>query len=72
MPIRVGARNDISYGIYLYGWPLQQLTVLAVGTSGGILVHSAAALVGARGLSWWFVEKPALSLGMSAMRHRSG
>jgi peptidoglycan/LPS O-acetylase OafA/YrhL len=24
LPIRVGANNDISYGIYIYGWPVQK------------------------------------------------
>ncbi len=61
---RVGERHDISYGLYLYAWPLQILLawyfrginpwlmfVLVLG-SGSFLAF----------LSWRFVEKPALLL----------
>lgn len=56
--------NDISYGTYIYGWPVQQfvvtvfpvLSVLAFGATSLI----AAMLLGY--LSWRLVEQPALKL----------
>ena len=35
LPIRIGARNDISYGIYLLAFPLQQLMAVGRGSRGG-------------------------------------
>ena len=60
-----GAKNDISYGVYLYGGPLQQLYFCYAAK--GLLpmnpwVNFAAVLplcVGLGWLSWLFVEKPA-------------
>lgn len=71
LPYRIGSRNDISYGIYLYGWPAQQFAVLVLGTTVPILVHSLAAIAAAAGaawLSWWCVEKPAMRLRSLAGR----
>jgi peptidoglycan/LPS O-acetylase OafA/YrhL len=56
--------TDISYGVYLYGWPAQQLAwMLPWGKdiAGNILIASAIALtLGV--LSWFLVERPALRL----------
>lgn len=72
------ARGDISYGVYVYAFPIQQLLVpisLAAGISGmtapwlanAALALPAAILAGV--LSWLFVEKPFLTLGQrGAMR----
>lgn len=62
-------RNDLSYGVYLYGWPMQQLALLAGATTivGNILVASLLALVCAA-LSWFLVEKPALSYKRKIVR----
>lgn len=57
-------RTDLSYGLYLYGWPAQQLAwMLPVGKTiaGNILVASAIAVPLAV-LSWFLVERPALRL----------
>jgi peptidoglycan/LPS O-acetylase OafA/YrhL len=61
---------DMSYGIYLYGWPIQKLLVLYVV---GIdvwavfgLAWVAAIALGA--MSWYLVEKPCLRL---SLRRRS-
>jgi peptidoglycan/LPS O-acetylase OafA/YrhL len=62
---RVGRRTDLSYGIYLYGWPvLQLLTVFRLNKVSyplyllaGIALSAALAWV-----SWTLVEKPALAL----------
>ncbi|MCF6376285.1 acyltransferase [Nocardioides KLBMP 9356] len=45
LPIRIGATNDISYGIYIYGWPVQQALVNLGATAWGIFVYQALALV---------------------------
>lgn len=67
---RIGARHDYSYGIYLYGWPVQQVLVY-LGLSrtdwglGGYLLYCAAACFVAAicaVLSWHFLERPALSI----------
>jgi peptidoglycan/LPS O-acetylase OafA/YrhL len=65
VPIAIGRRNDISYGIYMYGYPVEQLvryfafssqTVFILVSIGGTIPIAAA--------SWFFIERP-------AMRYRS-
>ena len=62
---RFARRGDLSYGIYLYGWPVQQVVIHSF--AGNIsptlltLVSFPGALVLAI-LSWRFVEGPALAL----------
>lgn len=57
--------GDFSYGIYLYGWPIQQLVLLhfgnRIGVAGIFLLAMAFTLIAAY-LSWHLVEKPFLSL----------
>lgn len=56
--------TDLSYGLYLYGWPAQQLAwMLPAGKTiaGNIGIATAIALVCAA-LSWFVVERPALRL----------
>jgi peptidoglycan/LPS O-acetylase OafA/YrhL len=63
--LRVGRRVDLSYGIYLYAWPLQQLIVQAFGPALNPYTLSLAALAASAGLAWlsWrFVEQPFLAL----------
>jgi peptidoglycan/LPS O-acetylase OafA/YrhL len=53
--------GDYSYGIYLYGFPLQQAFAHLWP---GLNLASAAAIVmtvGFAAFSWWFVERPALA-----------
>jgi len=58
----VGRRNDISYGMYIYAFPVQQLLVL-LGVAGWGLVPfvavSIACTVPLAYLSWVAVERPA-------------
>lgn len=58
---RLLRRNDLSYGVYLYHWPVIVLIVftgVAAGLWGGLLAVSVAlALAGG---SWWLIERPAL------------
>ncbi len=61
---RVGARNDYSYGIYLYGWPVQQVLAFA-GLQHILIVYVALSVLGATALAWlsWHgVEKWAMRL----------
>ena len=56
---------DVSYGLYLYGWPVQKLVVAALVAPTPPVVF-ALSLVGGLALgaaSWFLVEKPAMSLG---------
>lgn len=56
--------DDYSYGIYLYGWPSQQITASAFPTFTNYentLVASLIALVAAY-FSWTLIEKPTLAL----------
>jgi len=69
-PTRWGARRDLSYGVYVYAWPVQQSLVLAGVARFGPAVLMAAAVacvVPLAWLSWTLVERPALGL----VRHRS-
>ncbi|MFS8137566.1 MAG: hypothetical protein ACMG50_05495, partial [Thermomonas sp.] len=57
-------QTDLSYGLYLYGWPAQQLAwMLPAGKTitGNVLLATAIAL-GCATLSWLLVERPALRL----------
>jgi peptidoglycan/LPS O-acetylase OafA/YrhL len=56
--------SDYSYGIYIYGFPVQQMMVLALPSSPwwlNVLVTTPVVLALAMA-SWHFVEKPALQL----------
>ncbi|MBB5642817.1 acyltransferase family protein [Cryobacterium roopkundense] len=59
---RLGSRNDYSYGVYVYAFPVQQLLVLAGATQFGIVFFIAASFLSTAPLavaSWWLIEKPA-------------
>lgn len=61
---RVGAKNDISYGVYLYAWPLQSMIIWfhpQVSPWTVFLVTTCAILPVAY-LSWKCVEQPAIRL----------
>lgn len=61
---RVGARNDISYGIYIYAFPVQQGLALALADRGVPivvpLVLAIALTVPLAWASWLVVERPAM------------
>jgi peptidoglycan/LPS O-acetylase OafA/YrhL len=67
---RIGARNDYSYRVYIYGVPVAQLLVIWGVEKWGLIPYTAMAIVCTIPLavaSWWAVEKHALklkSLGM--------
>lgn len=56
---------DISYGVYLWGWPVQQLLVYLFPDMGlqlhRIIAIALACLLGA--LSWFWLEKPSIAIG---------
>jgi len=54
---------DLSYGLYLYGWPAQQVALLLGATSvvANVVLASVLALACAAA-SWFAIERPALAL----------
>jgi peptidoglycan/LPS O-acetylase OafA/YrhL len=58
-------RGDLSYGVYLYAWPVQQLVIHYLGREMSpylLFVFALAITAGFAALSWHFVEAPALRL----------
>lgn len=51
------ARNDVSYGFYIYAWPVQQLVVLLGGAALGLPLYMIVAALGTFALAWlsWVV-----------------
>lgn len=65
LPVRTGSRNDLSYGLYIYGWPVMQVLLLAgAATIGYWLLLPAVflATLPVAAVSWLFVERPAMRL----------
>ena len=62
---RVGARRDLSYGVYIYGWSVAQLLAVYGLADDGLLAYTALTVAGTlplAWLSWTLVEEPALRL----------
>jgi len=60
---RIGATNDISYGVYIYGWAVGQLLALAGVQAAGYfpyMLATVACTVPLAAASWWLIEKRAL------------
>lgn len=58
------ARNDVSYGFYIYAWPIQQLTVVAGGLGLGFIGYLGVTVVLtfiAALASWTLVERPIMT-----------
>jgi peptidoglycan/LPS O-acetylase OafA/YrhL len=62
MPIirQAGRFGDLSYGLYLYAFPVQQLVLTFLPRSTWPVLTCAAATVPLAFLSWHLVERPAL------------
>ncbi|MGJ8605801.1 MAG: acyltransferase family protein [Marivita sp.] len=74
-----GMPHDISYGVYIYGWPIQQLVVMAmigiVGTVPSpmeIFTVALPILAVLAYLSWRWIEKPAMRLGQRRQVNSNG
>jgi peptidoglycan/LPS O-acetylase OafA/YrhL len=72
---RFGNRRDLSYGIYVYAFPVQQVvTYYALKAGAGwfpVLALSSIATLVLAGLSWRYVERPALDWKVRLItRHR--
>ncbi|MGY4648857.1 acyltransferase family protein [Mycobacterium sp. URHB0021] len=66
---KVGAKFDISYGVYIYAWPVQQLVVLTGGARMPLIAYILIVFIGTLPLAFlssWLVEPPAMRL-----KHRS-
>jgi peptidoglycan/LPS O-acetylase OafA/YrhL len=74
LPIRRVARHgDLSYGTYIYAFPIQQLLALYGLNRWGMPAYVALVLAGTLPiafLSWWLVERPWLSLKRISWPHR--
>ena len=59
-----GRVGDLSYGVYLLGWPIQQLVQQFTGTRSGweLFAYSLISVFAAAMVSWWAVERPSLAL----------
>lgn len=62
--LRAARYGDLSYGLYIYGWPVEQGVMAATGGIGWLplFLLSLPLTAGLGLLSWHFVEKPALRL----------
>ena len=69
-----GERVDVSYGVYLYGWPIQQLWLHALGTTispwllFGLTVPPTVAIAM---ISWYCIEIPAMAFVQSRLNRQS-
>ncbi|WP_201832226.1 acyltransferase family protein [Microvirga zambiensis] len=66
-------KADLSYGTYLYGWPIQQsLHALWPSAAAGLLLAPSLAItLMVAALSWTLIEKPALGLKAKALGRRT-
>ena len=62
---RIGSKNDYSYGLYIFAFPIQSLLVLwGVGQWGyfPMALMSIVCTLPVAVASWWLIERPALKL----------
>ena len=63
--------HDLSYGVYIYAFPAQQLLAAFALPGAGIVVYTLASTVGALLLaaaSWFWVERPTMARTRAALR----
>jgi peptidoglycan/LPS O-acetylase OafA/YrhL len=67
---RLDLDADLSYGTYLYGWPVQQALVQLFPGAAALALLPPAILIAlaVAALSWFLVEKPALALKARLVR----
>jgi peptidoglycan/LPS O-acetylase OafA/YrhL len=62
--LRIARLPDVSYGTYLYGWPVQKtLVVLGVGSPWALFVLALPIALGLGFASCILIERPAMALG---------
>ena len=64
-------RHDISYGLYIYAFPVQQLLILTGIHERGLLLYDLVALLATIPLavaSWLLVERPVMRRARAATR----
>jgi peptidoglycan/LPS O-acetylase OafA/YrhL len=79
---KVGAKNDYSYGLYIYAWPVQQLLAIWGVQRLGYVAYTLLGLLATipfAVMSWWLVERHALALkrieapaALQRLRRRKG
>ncbi|SIN70439.1 acyltransferase family protein [Agromyces cerinus] len=65
------AKNDVSYGFYIYAWPMQQLLMLPVLSQYGMAVYigvTAVLTAVLAYLSWILIERPVMRLAKGKPR----
>ncbi|OBH08556.1 acyltransferase [Mycobacterium sp. E3247] len=68
---RLRLRTDLSYGVYIYAFPVQQLLVICWPGRPNAVAHAAVAAMATlplAALSWLLIEKPAMSLKSRLLR----
>ena len=64
IPVPLGRRNDISYGMYMYGYPVEQLLRFAHLSSHTVYtVLAIVCTIPLAAASWFLVERPAIRWG---------
>ncbi|MDQ1738704.1 MAG: hypothetical protein QOE53_356, partial [Pseudonocardiales bacterium] len=64
LPVPLGRRNDISYGMYMYGYPVEQLMRFAQLSSQTVYtVLSILCTIPLAAASWFLIERPAIRRG---------
>ena len=67
----IKSRFDISYGMYLYAFPVQQLMINTTALSFyASMLATVAVVIVLASLSWLFIEKPALNYVHRRSRHQ--
>lgn len=64
LPLRWDPGVDLSYGMYIFHWPIETMLVLAGAAAFGVVPFVAIAVLlsgAAAAISWFVIEKPALS-----------
>lgn len=65
--------NDVSYGLYIYAWPVQQLLALAGVHEHGLLIYNLATGAGAvllASASWFLLERPVMRRVRDSLRRQ--